>query len=142
MLIRMPVHFLFLVTLNDLDPKMQRLLTVYPIRRAVKWRWRGDIVAITYDKEFGRFERWLHKRIGGPTEIKVPLDEVGTKIWLMCDGSHTIKDICDEMDAAYKEDIEPVLTRVWGFLERLLNRNLIRLETEPLRKKDEGTKKK
>jgi len=45
----------------------------------------------------------------------------------MCDGKHTLKDICTELDEQYHEEIEPVLDRVWKFLEKLLSINLIRL---------------
>jgi hypothetical protein len=58
------------------------------------------------------------------------LDEIGTKIWLMCDGKHNIENICTELDDEYHEDIEPVLDRVWTFLELLLKQNLIRLSSK------------
>lgn len=113
---------------EELSESKKRLLKAYPIRTDVKWEKKGNIVVITYKKNFGRFEAWLHRRIGGPSFIKRPLDEKGTKIWEMCDGKHTILDICIEMDRIYKEDMEPVLKRTLGFLEILLTRGLIRLE--------------
>ena len=112
---------------SDLPPKMQRLLTVYPMRNRVNWVNKNDVVTLVYPKDFSRFETWMHKRIGGPDLIKRPLDEVGSKIWLMCDGKHTLKEICTDLDEQYHEEIEPVLDRVWKFLEILLSSNLIRL---------------
>ena len=132
----MPVRF------TDLDPKMQRVLSVYPARNLVKWEREGDRVVLTYKKDFTKFERGLQKRLGGPDVIRRPLDEKGSRIWELCDGQHTLQDICDEMDALYHEDIEPVLDRVWKFLEILLKLNLIRLESHPVTPKKRRVVKK
>lgn len=125
---------------KELSESKKRMLKVYPIRTCVKWEKEGKIVVITYKKDFGRFEGWIHRRIGGPSEIKRPFDEKGTKIWEMCDGKHTIFDICTEMDRKYKEDIEPVLKRVLGFLEILLFRGLLRLEERDDKEREEKEK--
>jgi hypothetical protein len=125
----MPVKF------NDLDPKMQRVLTVYPVRNPVKWVRENDRIVLIYKKDFTRFEKKLQNKIGGPEDIRRPLDDKGSRIWEMCDGQHTLKDICGEMDELFHEEIEPVLDRVWKFLELLLQLNLIRLETEPVKPK-------
>ncbi len=84
-----------------------------------------DIVVVTYKKNFGRFEKWLHSKIGGPPDIRCPLDEVGSEIWLLCDGKHSILEICRIMDEKHHENIEPVTKRIWGFLEILHGRGLI-----------------
>ncbi len=46
----------------------------------------------------------------------------------MCDGEHNVHEICQASYDEFKEDIEPVLRRVWGFLETLLRLNLISME--------------
>ncbi len=120
----MPVRF------SDLDPKMKRLLSIYPVRNQVKWQKEDDKVVLIYPKDFSKFESWLHKRIGGPDTIRRPMDEVGSRIWLMCDGRHTVNDICSELDEIYHEDVEPVLDTVSKFLEVLARSNLIRLSTK------------
>lgn len=115
------------IKFTDLDPKMQRFLSVYPVRNRVKWITENDRITLIYPKDFSKFETWLHKRLGGPDMIRRPLDDKGSKIWLMCDGNHTIEEICTELDEQYHEEIEPVLDRVWKFLEVLLKSNLIRI---------------
>jgi hypothetical protein len=125
----MPVKF------TDLDPNMQRVLTVYPVRNPVRWVRENERIVLIYKKDFTRFEKKLHNKIGGPEDIRRPLDEKGTRIWELCDGQHTLEDICSEMDELFHEEIEPVLDRVWKFLELLLQLNLIRLETEPVKPK-------
>lgn len=112
---------------SELDPKMKRILNTYPVRNRVKWLKKEERVVLIYPKDFTKFESWLQKRIGGPEVIKRPLDEIGSMIWIMCDGKHTVNDICTELDARYHEDVEPVLDNVSKFLEVLLKSNLIRL---------------
>jgi hypothetical protein len=122
---------------------MQRFLTVYPVRQPVKWEIENERVILIYPKNFTKFENWLHDRIGGPDIIQRPLDEVGSKIWLMCDGKHTIEYICTELDEQYREEIEPVLDRVWKFLEVLLKQNLVYISKERVYpKKKRVTRKK
>lgn len=119
------------IKFEDLRPEQKRLLLVKPVRNElVECEKENDIIVLTYPKSFTRFERFLHKRIGGPDVIRRPLDKKGTMIWELCDGEHTVHDICTETYKAFKEDIEPVLTRVWGFLEHLLILGLITIETE------------
>jgi hypothetical protein len=125
----MPVNF------KDLPPNMQHILMSYPVRSHVKWVEEKDKIVLIYPKDFSNLESWLHKRLGGPDTIRRPLDEVGSKIWLMCDGKHMVKDICDELDEQYHEDIEPVLDRVSKFLEILLRSNLISLKQSQINPK-------
>ena len=131
----MPVKY------SDLDQKMQQLLRAYPVRNPVKWKIEHELVVLTYPKNFTKFESWLHDKIGGPDMIRRPLDEIGSKIWLMCDGKHNIENICSELDFIYHEDVEPVLDRVWKFLELLLKQNLIRLTSKRVYPKKRHIKK-
>jgi hypothetical protein len=125
--------------LESLDPKMRMLLMCKPIRNeAVEWVEEEDRIVLIYPKNFTRFERFLHRRIGGPDIIRRPLDDKGTYIWKMCDGDHNVHEICKATYSEFKEDIEPVLKRVWGFLEILLKLNLISIEKPKKEKGDEG----
>ncbi len=122
--------------LQGLPETTKKILFAYPIRNVdwVKepWRKSAEPVAILfYPKTFTRFERILHRYIGGPTLIRRPLDVKGTRIWEMCDGKTDVLHICINVDAKYKEDMEPVIPRVLKFLEMLLKRGLLRLLSEP-----------
>jgi hypothetical protein len=121
---------------KDLDPKQKKVLSAYPVRQPVKWRMEGGRAVIIYKKSLTKVEKRLKKVIGGPDYIRRSLDEKGTDIWLMCDGGHTILDICAEMDGKYKEDMEPVVKRVGVFIEMLLKLNLITLKTEKTGEED------
>lgn len=114
--------------------RAEKVLSAKPIRSEVKWEVENDRVIITFKKQFTRFERFLQRWLKGPENIRVRLDEKGSYIWHLCDGKHSIKDICRKVDERYKEAIEPVGPRVTRFLTLLLQRNLIRLEPEKLEK--------
>lgn len=125
--------------LESLDPKTRMLLSAIPKRNeAVEWEEVDGLVVLIYPKNFTRFERFLHKRIGGPDNIRRPLDDKGTFIWKMCDGNHNVHEICQDTYSMFKEDIEPVMKRVWGFLEKLLELHLITIESEESKKKKEN----
>lgn len=115
---------------NSKDKKKQ-LSAIYPIRNLLHWEIRDGIAVITYKKEFRAFERFLYKRIGGSKYIRRPLDEMGTRIWLLCDGRRDLAEICGIMDMEFKERIEPVFKRVWGLIEILIRIGLMRLESGP-----------
>ena len=119
------------VTLADVPPRLRGILQAVPCRNELFLKWEKDekgLVSVTHAKDLGRLERWLMKKVGGSPTIRRKLDGPGSDIWVLCDGEHTVADLCHRMDLKYKEKIEPVLTRVVRFLEILLARNLIFLK--------------
>jgi len=101
------------------------ILSYHPIRARVRVEWKDGRAVLVYPKNLTRFERWLHKIIGGPLEIRRPLDDVGTYIWRLCDGKHSVEDICNKVWERFKEDVEPVKPRVTRFILILRNLNLV-----------------
>jgi len=109
-------------------PVSKKLETIIPKRLDVKWEKENGVVVVTFKKNFTRFEKLLQKILKGPENIRLRMDKQGTDIWELCDGKHSVKDICDVMNEKYKEEMEPVPQRVSGFLQILLQRQLITLE--------------
>ena len=101
---------------------------IYPIRADVDWRYRDGIIVLKYPKDFNSFERFLNRFIRGPEEIKRPLDEVGTLLWKMSDGKHSLLEIYLREQDRFHERVEPVDKVVGGLLETLLKLHLMRLE--------------
>ena len=125
--------------LEDLNPKMKMVLSCKPVRNEdVNWEEEDGKIVLIYPKNFTRFESFLHRHLGGPDNIRRPLDKKGTFIWNMCDGEHNVDEICQATYKEFKEDIEPVLRRVWGFLQVLHNLNLITFDVQ---EKEEGQEK-
>ena len=94
----------------------------------VKWFHEDEIVVITYPKKFGKMEKWLQNRIGGPEEVRRPLDKFSSYIWEICDGETTVADVVRKFDEKFGEEVAPASDRVQIFLETLLGLNLIELK--------------
>jgi len=94
----------------------------------INWEHEDGIIVITYPKDFGTIEKWLHNRIGGPELVRRPLDKYTTLIWELIDGENTVKDIVDKFDSKFGEEVAPAAKRVQKFFEKLLELNLIILE--------------
>lgn len=113
------------------EGNIEKLSAIYPTRNPVRWKLENERVVITYKKEFRSFERFLYRKFGGVSHIRRPLDDLGTRIWLLCDGRKNFAEICAVMDLEFKEKIEPVSKRVWTFIEILIRVGLMRLESGP-----------
>jgi len=94
----------------------------------IDWKNENGVIVITYPKDFGAIEKWLHNRIGGPEIVRRPLDKYTTLIWELIDGENTVKDIVDRFDSEFGEAVAPAAKRVQIFFEKLLELNLITLE--------------
>ena len=107
------------------------VLYSYPTKsELVDWeKDENGMVILTYRKNLGRFEEWLQKKIGGPLDIKRPLDAPGSRIWLLSDGKHNIMEICKLIEEEFKEEMDPVFSKVRRFYEQLLILNLIILKS-------------
>ncbi len=109
------------------EHKIPRAFLALPIPNPIV-EWEKDeagLVTLIYKKNFGKFEKWLHSKIGGPENIRRPLDEPGSRIWVLMDGEHTVAEICMIIDQEFKEEMSPVFKKVRHFLEQLLILNLI-----------------
>jgi hypothetical protein len=130
---------------NRIPEGRRKVLEAFPIRnpsKDLKWTKKDGLVVIRIKKMFSRFERRLHKVVGGPEWLRIPLDGPGSRIWELCDGEHTVMDIAFDVHSKFKEEVEPVLKRVLKFLELLLKRNLILLKPGSEVKKEVKKKKK
>ena len=94
----------------------------------VKWFYENEIIVITYPKKFGKMEKWIQNRIGGPEEVRRPLDKYSSYIWEICDGENSVGDIILKFDKEFGEEVAPASDRVQIFLKTLLDLNLIYLK--------------
>ncbi len=121
------------MSVSDLPDDVRYMVTVRP-RRNPRVEWELDeetgLVTLVYPKTFSNFERALGMFVRPVRELRRPLDGPGSFIWQMCDGKNDIAIICTAVDDAYKEEMEPVLKRVVGFIQLLAQRGLIDLTRE------------
>lgn len=66
----------------------------------------------------------LQPRLKSPY-IKLSLDELGSAVWLACDGKQNVRTICDTLREQLGEKIEPAEDRITRFLSQLYNKDLI-----------------
>ncbi|MEE4176583.1 MAG: PqqD family protein [Bacteroides sp.] len=66
----------------------------------------------------------LQPRLKSPY-IKLSLDELGSAVWLACDGQKNVRTICHEMREKLGEKIEPAEDRITRFLSQLYNQDLL-----------------
>ena len=95
----------------------------------ISYIYENKKVVIIYPKKFGKIEKWVRDRIGGPKEMRRPLDKFTTFIWEKCDGNHNIVEIISEFDNRFGEEVAPADQRVLKFIKQLLELNLITLDS-------------
>ena len=108
---------------------------LYPLRQNVKYHYKDGSIVLVYPKNFNRFERFLHRFLGGPVVIKRSLDDVGTLLWEMSDGKHSLEEIYLEQHRRFHEKVEPMEKVVGGLLEIMLKLGLMVLDYHPDEKK-------
>ncbi|HUV36250.1 MAG TPA: PqqD family protein [Patescibacteria group bacterium] len=62
--------------------------------------------------------KWLEPRLKQPF-LKVKLDEVGSTVWLLCDGIRTVKEIAEPLRERFQDSLEPCYDRLGAFLQQL-----------------------
>ncbi len=115
-------------------PGTLRVLRCYVRRNEVGARWHLEEgrVVVTFPKRLTRFERKLQDVLGGPTDLRVPLDDAGSYVWLRCDGATPLARILGEVATRHGAQVEPVGVRILRFVELLAERGLVELSPTPL----------
>ncbi len=111
----------------------KRLLALRPKRTVDTWKVEDEtgLVVVTHPKAFGRVEARLARALRGRPTVNRPLDEFGSQIWLLCDGSHTVEAIARALDARFHERFEPAVPRTLKFIKVLAERRLVTVEKGP-----------
>jgi hypothetical protein len=76
---------------------------------------------------------WLKRLLGSwrPSPYRIHLDDVGTFVWLRCDGEHSLEEIGKQLSEAFGERVEPVEERLTRFVQQLRNADVIELGDAP-----------
>ncbi|MFA0752043.1 MAG: hypothetical protein SLRJCFUN_002446 [Candidatus Fervidibacter sp.] len=104
----------------------QRWQGVRPERNdAILWEERDGTVILTVSRTdwLARFLRWLTAR---PLRRRIELDEIGSLVWKLCDGRHTVGEIAEELVQRYRLMKREALTSLAEFLTQLRRRGLVR----------------
>lgn len=107
----------------------QAVMTLRPGRNsALTWEKQegGEtILTVPQNQKAGRVTRFMARYIGAPSERRVELDEVGSYVWELCDGNHTIETIVQKTSKEYKMSRREAEVSVTMFLQMLHERNFI-----------------
>ena len=107
----------------------QTLLKIKPILDP-KVVWETDVdgnVVIELNRQPGIFGRILGIFFAVPLKKKVVLDELGSFVWIQCDGSTTVREISAGLRERYKLDRREAQVSLSLFFNDLSKRQLIEL---------------
>lgn len=83
-------------------------------------------VTVLIPKYRSRWMQWLQRRLARPY-WKLHLDEIGTAVWLECDGRRTVAEIGSHLKDEFGEAVEPIWQRLPAFLRQMRSGKLIEL---------------
>lgn len=104
---------------------------VYPVRVPAPWVREDRGVVVLLPKRLGPLARGVRRLTKGPAHLRVPLDEVGSRAFLLADGSRTASALAAELEREFGERAGPP-ERALGFVATLARNGLLRLAREPV----------
>jgi Coenzyme PQQ synthesis protein D (PqqD) len=105
---------------------MEDFENVYPFRNC-EYEINNDLITVLYKKEKLTFiEKTFFKKQSAKPH-KIDLDEIGSFIWLQCDGKKNIGEITILARDHFSEKIEPAKERVELFVNQIHKNKLISL---------------
>jgi hypothetical protein len=86
----------------------------------------GVITVLYFEKNPTFVEKvFFKKQLKKPRKIE--LDEIGSFVWLLCDGTKSVKEITHKAEEHFGEKIKPAKERTELFIEQLYRAKLIEL---------------
>ena len=67
----------------------------------------------------------MSAKIAVQTEDKLDLDYIGSLVYPLCDGEHTVAEIAALLKERFGEKVEPLEGRLTLFIQEMFKRNLI-----------------
>jgi hypothetical protein len=105
------------------SPVSNNLLDMVPVRHFTH-QLNDDRVVVLIPKYRSRWLGWLQKRLKRPY-YRLRLDDVGSMVWLSCDGEKTVADIGDLLQKHFGQKVEPVWDRLGLFVQQMRKGRLI-----------------
>ena len=104
----------------------------FPTRTQVKWKLsESGIVVIYIEKEFGKLEQIIANFFSAPSNVRRPLDDMNSELWLLMDGTNTLAEIIIKMDQLFDERISPVSERVTKSIAEFVDLGLAVIVRDP-----------
>lgn len=98
-----------------------------PVRNpALKWRINDeDVVEVIVPRRKDMFGRLMGFLFFVPESRPITLDEVGTRVWNLCDGEHTVEDIVRALSKEYKLQRREVEVSLTEYLRTLGKKGMV-----------------
>jgi len=95
------------------------LLELIP-ERLIKFEIRESNLVTLLAPRFrdGLMKKLLQPRLKKPF-LKIDLDEIGSEVWLLCDGKRNVQEIADRLREKFQEKVEPCHERLGIFFKQL-----------------------
>ncbi len=102
-------------------------LDLYPFRATGHEEKEDGLITVLYvNPKPNFFERTFFKK-ASKRPYKIDLDEIGSFVWMQCDGKSTVSQIIEKGKEKFGEKIEPAENRVIEFIRRLVRTKLLNL---------------
>lgn len=98
--------------------------------RRYEWVESEDGRIIVLRPRFG--EGRLARRVAAlfnASDYRIRLDEIGTVVWKLCDGSTTAREMADELRDRFGDNVEPAEDRLVRFVGQMLRARMIEVRS-------------
>ncbi|UCC41149.1 MAG: PqqD family protein [Candidatus Aminicenantes bacterium] len=112
---------------NEKNKRRQiNLLDLIPVRN-IDWKKEEDGLIVLLKPKFKNplLVKHVLPRLKKPY-YKIKLDDVGSALWELCDGTLTVEKLAERMKDRFGEKIEPLYDRLALFLQNLERNRLIK----------------
>ncbi len=105
---------------------IENIEQLYP-KKLFEHEIKDELVTVLYFERNPSFieKTFFRKQLKKPRKIE--LDEIGSFVWLLCDGTKSVAEITELAKENFAEKIEPAKERTELFIERLYRTKLIEL---------------
>ncbi|MFA4029969.1 MAG: hypothetical protein GDYSWBUE_001305 [Candidatus Fervidibacterota bacterium] len=112
--------------------KHSQVLRLKPMRdESVAWEVDENGLVRIESKHTGLVGRLLGMLLRFKAKRRIELDELGSLVWLMCDGRCTVGEIAQELIKRYKLEKRDAEISLITFIQQLMKRRLITVKVTP-----------
>jgi len=108
-------------------------LQIYPKRKCAYHQDDRGLVTLKVPRARNPLMRKIIALLNPNPYITIKLDEKGSFIWNYCTGEHTIRQICQELEKAFGDSVQPSQERTVQFIKQLYRYRLVALFTHTSR---------
>jgi hypothetical protein len=94
-----------------------------------------ELVLVRIPRRQDRWGNFVARCFKLPDHKKVELDQIGSDVWELCDGNHSVDKIARRISESYKLNKRQAETSVTAYLKMLADRRLIGIQTGMTKKK-------